>query len=178
MHPYDQTMDDVPSDAEATSDHIWSMTALPSDEQSPVDPIRSSVPILYSPGTKPSNDFDLPPVLNTVQAEILMEETCSLLPDKEHACFNRFLRAIRLEEKSKKTVTALLAVSKLSLPAEKTLIVTTEIMKLLRCTHECSQTTAAKYLSERKHSDDVWRAIMIETLIATVDIPDGSRSTS
>jgi hypothetical protein len=57
-------------------------------------------PILYSPGTKPSNDFDLPPELNTVQSAILTKENCSLLPDKERANFNRFLKVIRFGEKN------------------------------------------------------------------------------
>ena len=82
-------------------------------------------PLLCPPGTEPNKfDFDFPPVLNTFKLEPLLKDTQSPQSQKDGANFNRILKAIRSAEKSKKTVAAVIAVSKLSLSVEIAEIVT------------------------------------------------------
>ena len=68
-------------------------------------------PLLCPPGTEPNKfDFDFPPVLNTFKPEPLLKDTQSPQLQKDGANFNRILKAIRSAEKSKKTVTGVIAV--------------------------------------------------------------------
>ena len=174
------SMTAAPSIQQASYEYCDSMTAISNDQSSVLlESVRSAHTLWIYPGEEPNEfDFDFPPVLNTLKTTTLLNDICMKVSDKDTASFNRILKAIRFADKSKKTVAAVIAVSKLSLSAEVSEIVTAEITKLLRCTHECSQTTAAKYLAERKQTDDVWGIIMIETLKAAANISDGSRSTS
>jgi hypothetical protein len=84
-----------------------------------------------------------------------MEDDCLLVASPDTATLSSMLDIIRDEEKSRKTVAAVIAISKLSLSTSDSSIATDAILDLLLCAHECSQTTAAKYLSEQKQTSDV-----------------------
>ena len=55
---------------------------------------------------------------------------------------------------------------------------TVTMIKSLSSTHECTQSTAAKYLSERKHPDDDWKEILMAILTAAKDVHEQLKLTS
>jgi exonuclease III len=88
------------------------------------------------------------------------------------------LQILRKNVQTRDTVKAIIAASKIPLEMGISQLITIELIKILRSAHEWSQTTAAKYLSESKQSDEMWHNIMISALTTAKDILQTAKSTS
>ena len=88
------------------------------------------------------------------------------------------LKILKRDVQSRDTVKAIFAASKIPLAVGISQLITSEVIKILCSPHEWSQTTAAKYLSETKQSEDMWFITLISALKTAKDIPQISKSTS
>jgi exonuclease III len=136
--------------------------------------------IFNDPGTEPNIfEFDLQPVVNNVQPfqsdNNLPTRDCK---EKDGILFAKLLKKIVYPQQTKTTVSAILAVSKMILGATAVNEMTAAMIKSLSSTHECTQSTAARYLSERKHPDDVWKNILLAILPAAKEVREHLKSTS
>ena len=92
--------------------------------------------------------------------------------------FEELLAVIQLPSQSKQTVQAIKASSDLDLDEPSSILLTKSVTSLLNCSHEWSQTAAARFLAESIQTGDTWKLIIAESLSAAKSILETSKDTS
>ena len=96
----------------------------------------------------------------------------------EEMNFDELLAVIQLPSQSKSTAKAISASLTLDLDDSSSNLLTRAIIALLTCTHEWTQTTAARFLAESIQTGDTWKLIVAESLSAAKSILEISKDTS
>jgi hypothetical protein len=130
-------------------------------------------------------DFSLPATVSSVQKyqpDAAMKEiadiTMTLIEDRffNEISASDILKISKRDVQSRDTVKAIIAASQIPMAVGIAQLITREVIKILCSPHEWSQTTAAKYLSEK--SEEMWFNTLISALKTAKDIPQISKSTS
>ena len=156
------------------------------DARSSFVPTDMDCSIYIVPTTHKENVDDNPEVDGVQEycEEKSMKEIADIsMTSGEDRFFNQIsasdiLKILKRDIQTRDTVKAIIAASKIPLEIGISQLITIELTKILRCAHEWSQTTAAKYLSETKQSDEMWYTIMISALTTAKDILEDAKTTS